>query len=93
MESAATLLPAAVAAAGTVASVAQQAGIFGGGKPKAVATEAAPTRDTAADALAATQAEEDKRHSWQDNSSSQQLAPTGGVSSDLTGTRMLSRGN
>lgn len=72
--------------------VAQALGIGSQKQEKPVAPP--PTRDDAAIALAATQAEEQKRRGWSTNSSaSNQLTPVGGVSSDMTGTRMLSSGS
>jgi hypothetical protein len=65
-----------------------------GSSPKPVKIEPAPTRDTAADALAAAQAEQDKRRSWETNSpGSTQLTSTGGVASDTTSMRMLGSGS
>lgn len=63
---------------------------LGSAKQPSVKVEPPPTRDTAAEALAATEAEDKKRRSWQSGTSSQQLTPAGGVQSDFTGTpRML----
>lgn len=89
----ASLIPAGIAAAGTAASIAQQAGLFGSNKSSAPKVGPAPTVNTAADAIAAADAEDKKRRSWQAGASSTQLTPVGGVSSDLTGTRMLTSGS
>jgi hypothetical protein len=64
-----------------------------GGDAKAPAVEPPPTRDTAADAVAAAEAEEKKRRAWQQGVSSNQLTTSGGVTTELTGSRMLTSGN
>jgi hypothetical protein len=62
-----------------------------GSLPKPVKIQPAPTRDTAADALAAAQAEQTKRRSWATDSSSPQLTQTGGVpnGAENIGSRQL----
>lgn len=60
-----------------------------GGSSQKVEAEPAPTRDAAADAIAATKAEQDKRRSWDTNSGSNQLTPVGGVTTDMTSLRRL----
>lgn len=66
---------------------------LGGSKQSAPKVGPAPTVNTAADAVAAADAEDKKRRAWQTGTSSTQLTPVGGVSSDLTGTRMLTSGS
>jgi hypothetical protein len=66
--------------------------LFGGEQPRPIQVEPPPTRDSAADAIAAREAEEKKRRAWQQGSSSSQLTSTGGVDNELTGTRMLTSG-
>lgn len=65
--------------------------LFGTTSKPQKAVEPPPTRDTAAEAIAAAEAEDKKRRSWSNGSGSTQLTPTGGVTSDLTGLRMLTR--
>lgn len=66
---------------------------LGSSKPQSSKVAPAPTRDAAADSLAATEAEDKKRRAWQTGASSTQLTPAGGVASDMTGTRMLTSGS
>jgi hypothetical protein len=67
--------------------------LFGGGQPKPAQVEPPPTRDSAADAVAAAEAEDKKRRAWQQGVSSNQLTATGGVTTELSGSRMLTSGN
>lgn len=60
-----------------------------GGSSQAQPAPVAPTRDTAADALAASEAEDKKRRAWQTGAASTQLTTTGGVPNELTGSRTL----
>lgn|SRR5690349_12175731 len=60
-----------------------------GGQQKSVQVEPPPTRDSAADAVASAEAEDKKRRAWQQGVGSNQLTATGGVTTELTGSRML----
>lgn len=60
-----------------------------GGEQQPIHVEPPPTRDSAADAIAAAEAEEKKRRAWQTGASSNQLTSTGGVGTELTGSRSL----
>lgn len=66
--------------------------LFGGDHAMPMHIQPPPTRDTAADAIAAAEAEQRKRRAWQKGIGSNQLTATGGVTTELTGTRMLTSG-
>lgn len=63
-----------------------------GGSQQAQPAPVAPTRDVAADALAASQSEDKKRRAWQTGAASTQLTTTGGVPTELSGSRTLTSG-
>ncbi|HVY97883.1 MAG TPA: hypothetical protein VHA35_00175 [Dongiaceae bacterium] len=67
--------------------------LFGVEQPKPIHVEPPPTRDSAADAIAAAEAEQKKRRAWQQGVGSNQMTATGGVTTELTGSRMLTSGN
>jgi len=67
--------------------------LFGGEQAQPIHVEPPPTRDSAADAIAAAEAEDKKRRAWQQGVASNQLTATGGVTTELTGSRMLTSGS
>jgi len=67
--------------------------LFGGEQAKPIHVEPPPSRDSAADAIVASEAEQKKRRAWQQGVGSNQMTTTGGVTTELAGSRMLTSGS